>query len=112
MADDPSCGPGLHSAGLAELRFGALGDNGGPTQTIALGSGSVAIDAGDNAGCRLHRPARPASRGSSTGSTSAPSRGNVAARARFRRPKRDRHTFADAEACVEARTGDRRTSAL
>ena len=29
----------------------ALGDNGGPTQTIALGAGSAAIDAGDKAQC-------------------------------------------------------------
>jgi CSLREA domain-containing protein len=49
MSDDPTCGPGFVQVGLADLRLGALGDNGGPTQTIALGSGSVAIDAGANA---------------------------------------------------------------
>jgi hypothetical protein len=34
---------------LADLNLGALADNGGPTQTIALQSGSVAIDVGNNA---------------------------------------------------------------
>jgi len=49
MSDDPTCGPGFTQVGLADLSLGPLGDNGGPTQTIALGPGSVAIDAGDNA---------------------------------------------------------------
>jgi CSLREA domain-containing protein len=49
MSDDPTCGPGFTQVGLADLNLGPLGDNGGPTQTIALGPGSVAIDAGDNA---------------------------------------------------------------
>jgi CSLREA domain-containing protein len=49
LADDATCGPGFTLVGLADLRLGPLADNGGPTQTIALGSGSVAIDAGDNA---------------------------------------------------------------
>ena len=49
MSDDPTCGPGFTQVGLAELMLGALADNGGPTQTIALGAGSVAIDAGNNA---------------------------------------------------------------
>jgi hypothetical protein len=48
MSDDPTCGPGFLQVGLADLNLGPLGDNGGPTQTIALGPGSVAIDAGDN----------------------------------------------------------------
>lgn len=33
----------------AEINLGPLADNGGPTWTMALGAGSVAIDAGDNA---------------------------------------------------------------
>ena len=33
----------------AQLNLGVLQNNGGPTQTIALGTGSVAIDAGDDA---------------------------------------------------------------
>jgi hypothetical protein len=49
MSDDPTCGPGFTQVGLADLNLGPLEDNGGPTQTIALGPGSVAIDAGDNA---------------------------------------------------------------
>jgi CSLREA domain-containing protein len=49
IADDSTCGPGFTQVSLADLNLGPLGDNGGPTQTIALGSGSVAIDAGDNA---------------------------------------------------------------
>jgi len=49
MSNDPTCGPGFLQVGLADLNLGPLGDNGGPTQTIALGPGSVAIDAGDNA---------------------------------------------------------------
>jgi len=35
----------------AALTLGALASNGGPTQTRALGAGSVAIDAGDNTTC-------------------------------------------------------------
>jgi hypothetical protein len=31
--------------------LGPLADNGGPTQTMALGSGSPAIDSGDNGTC-------------------------------------------------------------
>jgi CSLREA domain-containing protein len=49
MSDDASCSPGFSQVGLADLTLGPLADNGGPTQTIALGSGSVAIGAGDNA---------------------------------------------------------------
>jgi CSLREA domain-containing protein len=36
----------------AQINLLALADNGGPTQTIALGSGSAAIDAGDDSVCR------------------------------------------------------------
>jgi CSLREA domain-containing protein len=49
MSDDPTCSPGFTQVSLADLNLSPLGDNGGPTQTIALGSGSVAINAGDNA---------------------------------------------------------------
>jgi CSLREA domain-containing protein len=49
MSDDATCSPGFTQVGLADLMLGPLADNGGPTQTIALGPGSVAIDAGDNA---------------------------------------------------------------
>jgi CSLREA domain-containing protein len=48
MADDPTCGPAFTRVRLARLRLGPLADNGGPTETIALRHGSVAIDAGDN----------------------------------------------------------------
>jgi CSLREA domain-containing protein len=48
MSDDSTCGPGFTQVSLADLMLGPLADNGGPTQTIALGPGSVAIDAGDN----------------------------------------------------------------
>jgi CSLREA domain-containing protein len=49
LSDDGTCSPGFTQVGLADMQLGPLGDNGGPTQTIALGSGSVAINAGDNA---------------------------------------------------------------
>jgi hypothetical protein len=49
MADDPTCGPTFRQVSFARLRLGPLADNGGPTETIALRHGSVAIDAGDNA---------------------------------------------------------------
>ena len=35
----------------AEINLGTLADNGGPTQTMALLAGSVAIDAGDDLSC-------------------------------------------------------------
>jgi CSLREA domain-containing protein len=49
LSDDATCSPGFTQVGLTDLKLGPLGDNGGPTQTIALSSGSVAINAGDNA---------------------------------------------------------------
>jgi CSLREA domain-containing protein len=49
MSDDATCSPGFTQVALADLMLGPLADNGGPTQTIALGSGSVAINAGDKA---------------------------------------------------------------
>jgi hypothetical protein len=48
LSDDISCGFTQGSSGnnVASLNLGPLGDNGGPTPTIALGAGSAAIDAG------------------------------------------------------------------
>jgi CSLREA domain-containing protein len=47
---DGSCGDAT-TVTAAQLKLGALANNGGPVQTMALGSGSVAIDAGDDAAC-------------------------------------------------------------
>jgi CSLREA domain-containing protein len=47
---DGSCGNAVTKT-LAEINLGALTDNGGPTQTLALLPGSAAIDAGDDAVC-------------------------------------------------------------
>jgi CSLREA domain-containing protein len=58
-ASDASC-PETFSNGDPEL--GPLQSNGGPTQTMALGEGSAAIDAGDDAVC-----AAPASEGGAGG---------------------------------------------
>jgi hypothetical protein len=44
FSDDITC-PGFTQVTSAQLNLGALANNGGPTQTIALQSGSVAIDA-------------------------------------------------------------------
>ena len=44
FADDNTC-PGFTQVTSAQLNLGSLADNGGPTQTIALLPGSVAIDA-------------------------------------------------------------------
>ena len=41
--DDGTCG--VTQVSTADLKLGSLADNGGPTKTIALGSGSVAINA-------------------------------------------------------------------
>ena len=46
---DGTCNPDPTLTG--ELLLGPLADNGGPTQTMALGLGSLAIDAGDSAAC-------------------------------------------------------------
>ena len=56
LATDPSCGSGGLLIGGAPvtvdaLRLGTLTSNGGPTPTLALQSGSVAIDAGSDADC-------------------------------------------------------------
>ena len=45
-----SCGSST-VVSLSSLDLGALADNGGPTETIALGTGSVAIDAGVGSVC-------------------------------------------------------------
>lgn len=50
LNDDSSCGNAT-VATLAQLELSPLQDNGGPTQTRALGAGSVALDAGDNTIC-------------------------------------------------------------
>ncbi len=47
--DDGTCG--VTQVSTASLKLGSLANNGGPTQTIALGTGSVAIDAGLDAIC-------------------------------------------------------------
>jgi len=50
LDSDGSCGGAIQKTGL-EIKLGALADNGGPTQTLALLPGSVAIDAGDDTVC-------------------------------------------------------------
>jgi fibronectin-binding autotransporter adhesin len=49
LTDDTSCMPGFTQ--VTDLKLGPLGDNGGPTQTVALLPGSPAIDGGDDAIC-------------------------------------------------------------
>src|SRR5690606_5246435 len=49
LADDATCGSGFTNSDAIDL--GALGDYGGPTETIPLLPGSAAIDAGDDAHC-------------------------------------------------------------
>jgi CSLREA domain-containing protein len=50
LADDGTCG-GATVATSAQINLQPLANNGGPTQTMALGPGSVAIDAGDESAC-------------------------------------------------------------
>jgi large repetitive protein len=45
LSDDGTCGSVTRTT-TAALNLGPLADNGGPTQTVALGAGSAAIDAG------------------------------------------------------------------
>ncbi|GBD26797.1 hypothetical protein HRbin30_02139 [bacterium HR30] len=45
LATDSNCGAGFTSVSSAALNLGPLANNGGPTQTHALQSGSAAIDA-------------------------------------------------------------------
>lgn len=47
---DSSCGNATTRL-FGQIALGPLQDNGGPTQTMALGAGSVALDAGNNAVC-------------------------------------------------------------
>ncbi len=47
LIEDGSCNPAV----TGDPRLSPLADNGGPTQTMALGTGSPAIDAGDDATC-------------------------------------------------------------
>ncbi|MCB0108002.1 MAG: hypothetical protein KDE53_18900 [Caldilineaceae bacterium] len=51
LSDDDSCGASFAQVDAAALNLGPLTNNGGPTATIALNAGSVAIDAGDNTRC-------------------------------------------------------------
>jgi predicted outer membrane repeat protein len=53
LSSDSTCyfsGPG--DINNTNPKLGALGNNGGPTQTMALQQGSPALDAGNPAGCR------------------------------------------------------------
>jgi CSLREA domain-containing protein len=50
LDSDGSCGGATQKTGL-EIKLGALADNGGSAQTLALLPGSVAIDAGDDTVC-------------------------------------------------------------
>jgi CSLREA domain-containing protein len=50
LADDGTCG-GATVATSAQINLQPLANNGGPTQTMALGPGSVAIDTGDESAC-------------------------------------------------------------
>ena len=52
MADDASCGTSTKVFTAAEIALAALASNGGPTQTMALGSTSVAIDMGNATACQ------------------------------------------------------------
>lgn len=47
LVEDNTCSPSLSG----DPNLGPLASNGGPTQTLALLAGSLAIDAGTNAGC-------------------------------------------------------------
>ncbi len=49
LDDDGTCG--VTQVSSSDLKLGSLANNGGPTQTIALGTGSVAINAGTDATC-------------------------------------------------------------
>ena len=52
LADDGTCG-GATQATSAQINLQPLANYGGPTQTMALGTGSVAIDAGDETVCAV-----------------------------------------------------------
>jgi hypothetical protein len=51
LAPDGSCGPSATVVAASALKLAPLGQNGGPTLTVALQPGSAAIDAGDPATC-------------------------------------------------------------
>jgi hypothetical protein len=54
LTDDDPADPSCPAAGFTPstgINLGALGDNGGPVETIPLLEGSAAIDAGDNSYC-------------------------------------------------------------
>ena len=55
MADDSSCGTSATVKTVAEINLGSLASNGGPTQTLALGSGSAAIDVGNATACKASK---------------------------------------------------------
>jgi len=57
LSDDSYCANhGFTVTSLANLNLGSLADNGGATRTVALLSGSPAIDAGDQAVCDAELP--------------------------------------------------------
>ena len=51
LVGDTTCGSDTQHFTVADPKLGSLADNGGPTPTMALLSGSPAIDAADNAIC-------------------------------------------------------------
>lgn len=51
LSDDDTCGASFVQVDAAALNLGALANNGGPTATIALNAGSVAINAGEDISC-------------------------------------------------------------
>ena len=59
LSDDIACGSSFTQVSTSSLQLGTLASNGGPTQTVALGSGSVAIDAGNATICALDQPDGP-----------------------------------------------------
>ncbi|MDQ3548482.1 MAG: PKD domain-containing protein [Chloroflexota bacterium] len=59
LSDDASCGSSFTQVASADIQLGPLARNDGPTQTFALGAGSVAIDAGNATLCALAKPSGP-----------------------------------------------------
>lgn len=60
LSDDPACATGFTQVTYEELNLGSLDDNDGKTQTMALGAGSLAIDAGNATVCAEAFPTGPA----------------------------------------------------
>lgn len=56
LSDDNTCGANVTQVTAAQLNLGSLGSNGGPTQTIPLLAGSIAIGQGQPAICTLAQP--------------------------------------------------------